>query len=128
MLTNDEIDKLVREAMELPLDIVITNVSFTLTPKIAAFMCGKNDVLVLGAWVFNEELPTRVEKLRLRYGYIASEILKRNYGVDTARAGFLGKNSYLGDEAPASWLRNHEKEKDLKEVVSAAKCFGEMGT
>ena len=127
MLTNDEIDKLVQEAMELPLGVIVTNVSFTLTPRIAAFMCGKNDVFVLGAWVFDEAKPTPVENLRLRYGYIAAEILKRNYGIETARSGFLGMNTYLGDEAPASWLRNHEKEEDLKEVVAAAKCFGEMG-
>ncbi len=127
MLTNDEIDALSREAMKLPLAELIVSVSSILTPILVVYMCGKDDVLVLGAWMTGQERITPVENLRLRYGYVAAEILNRNYDEETARAAFLGMNRYLDDEAPASWLRDHNEEKDLKEVVAAARNFGEMG-
>ena len=119
-MTRKEIDFILSMAMRLPLEYVVVAVSSTLTRGVVAYMCGKNETFILDKWINNEENPTAVENLRLRYGYAASEILRKNYDAETARAIFMGMNPALGDEAPASWLRDHEDEKDLKLVVSAA--------
>ncbi len=83
------------------------------------YISGRSDAGILKYWITGKESPTAVEELRLRYGYWAVKLVVDAFDDETARALFVGSNGGLGDQAPASWLRDHEKENDLKEVVGA---------
>jgi hypothetical protein len=127
MLSSDELKDLERRALIIPMREVVTEARRILGDRLVAFMSGKNDARFVDELSLGSEKPNPIEELRLRYGYLAAAIIEKEYDAETARAAFMGMNTHLGDEAPAAYLRDHEKEEDFKEVVFAAKNLGEMG-
>ena len=127
MLTEKEVEAIKKKAMNGDVSDLISYLKSMLGSRITTYLSGRSDASVLDSWISGREAPAAVEELRLRYGYWAARLVVEKFGAETARAMFVGMNGYLGDEAPASWLRDHNEGKDLKEVVSAALSFGEMG-
>ena len=127
-LTGKDLRAIKKKAMKGDIKDLVSYLKSMLGSRITTYVSGRSDAAVLDLWISGREAPTAVEELRLRYAYQAAAIIVSQYEAETAKAMFLGTNQYLNDEAPASWLRDHENEKDFKEVVSAALSFGEMGS
>ena len=85
--------------------------------RLTAYLSGRDDVEVVDRWISKKQIPSTVEEQRLRYGYWAAALVQAKFDAETAIALFLGTAELLNDKAPASWLRDHEEEKDLKLVV-----------
>lgn len=127
MLSEKDLKNIERKAKEYDIKEIVGSLKNQLGARMTTYMSGRSDARVLDLWISGKEKPTLVEELRLRYSYWAMALVVSEYDVETASSMLLGMNRYLGDKAPASWLREHEKEEDLKEVVNAALTLGEMG-
>lgn len=127
MLSEKDAENIEKKAKEYDVKEISASLKNQLGARMATYISGRSDARVLDLWISGKEKPNSVEELRLRYGYWAMALIVSEYGVETAISAFMGMNPYLGDEAPASWLRDHEKEEDFREVVIAAQTLGEMG-
>ena len=127
MLGDAALKRIERKAKNDDIKKIISFLNVHLGAKLTAYLSGKSDALVVDRWMRVTDIPNPVETLRLRYAFEAVAMVVEEYDAETAISMFLGMNRVLNDEAPASWLRDHEKEEDLREVVLAAKSLGEMG-
>ena len=123
MPSNEEINKLSREAMEGDIKKIVSFLKDNLGARITTVMSGKRDARVLNLWISGQEKPTSIEELRLRYGYEVTALVVAEYDAETARAWFICTHELLNDGSPVCWIADHEKEEDLKLVVADARYF-----
>lgn len=90
--------------------------------KMTAYVSGLCDTRPVNSWLRGKRPSLHIE-MRLRYAYQAVMLVREGYGQETAQAWLWGKNSHLGDCAPAMTLRRARTVADLEDVVSAAKAF-----
>ncbi len=120
MITEGILKYIEYKANQLPIWEIVKSLVEILGKRMTIFLSGRSDESILNSWRIGTEKPTKVEELRLRYGYWAVAIINAEHDSETAGAIFLGKNPVLGDKAPVFWLRKYKKKKDLKLVVMAA--------
>ena len=127
MLTEKEVRAIKKKAMKGDVEDLASYLKSMLGSRLTAYLSGRSDANILDSWISGKEKPIKIEELRLRYGYWAARLVVEVFDAETAKSLFLGTNGGLNDEAPASWLRDHEKEEDLKEVVGAIQSFLDGG-
>ncbi|MBI3046406.1 MAG: hypothetical protein HYY86_02630 [Candidatus Harrisonbacteria bacterium] len=123
MLSEKEVENICRKAKEGKLSEIAAFLKDKLGSRLTTLISGKHDASILDLWISGQEKPTNIEELRLRYGYEATALVVAEFGAETARAWFMGTHEELNDGSPACWLADHEKEEDLKLVVSDVKGF-----
>ena len=87
--------------------------------KLVAYTVGVSDAKTVGRWAANERTPRGENEERLRAAFYIFRLLSDVEGSHTIRAWFAGLNPLLGEEAPATAVR----EGRLREAVAAAKAF-----
>jgi hypothetical protein len=91
--------------------------------KLVAYIIGVSDPKTIGRWARDERSPTSENENSLRTAFYIFQFLNELESSYTVRAWFAGLNPLLGDESPASAIR----EGRLKETVAAAKAFVSEG-
>lgn len=86
--------------------------------KLVAYMMG-TDARTVGRWASGDRNPRPENVERLRAAFYIFRLLSEVESNHTIRAWFAGMNPHLGDESPATSLR----EGSLREVVGAARAF-----
>jgi hypothetical protein len=87
--------------------------------KLVAYTVGVGDPKTIGRWAANERAPRSENEERLRATFYIFRLLSEVESSHTIRAWFAGLNPLLGEEAPATAVR----EGRLREAVAAAKAF-----
>jgi hypothetical protein len=93
-----------------------------LGPAVAAYLSGAESPDLFLRWLAGTEQPQVSHEKRLRPAFEATRSIVRVFDDETARQWFGGMNPSLGDDAPASVLRQGSSER-LDSVVSAAMEF-----
>ena len=112
-----------KQSKEKNIQEIVKELAEILGERMTVFVSGRNNVNALKFWLSGKGNPEPAEELRLRYAYRGAKALSNEYDSATAVSFFMGMNRSLNEEAPASFLRDHEKEKDLEEVWLAVKGF-----
>lgn len=87
--------------------------------KLVAYMAGVSDHRAVGRWSQGGRRPQPAAEERLRCAYQVFQLLQAQESPHTVRAWFIGLNPQLGDESPASSIR----EGAFKDVLVAARAF-----
>lgn len=88
--------------------------------KLVAFMVEVEDPKTVGRWVSGKRLPKDLDvERRLRDAHQIFRLLLTKESPHTVRAWFVGLNPQLGDESPATAIR----EGRTRDVLVAAKAF-----
>ncbi len=90
--------------------------------KLVAFMVEIEDPKTVGRWASGKRLPKDLDvERRLRDAHQIFRLLLTEESSGTARAWFVGLNPQLGDESPATAIR----EGRTRDVLVAARAFVE---
>lgn len=115
MLSREILDGIEDKAKHAPIREIIGLLVGILGKRMTVFLSGVRYEAVMDYWQMGLDKPSKIEELRLRYGYQAAAIICAEYDTETAKAIFMGMNPTLGDERRRLLgLRDHEKEEDLK--------------
>jgi hypothetical protein len=88
--------------------------------KLVAFMVEVEDPKTVGRWASGKRLPQDLDvERRLRDAHQIFRLLLTKESPYTVRAWFVGLNPQLGDESPATAIR----EGRTRDVLVAAKAF-----
>jgi len=88
--------------------------------KLVAFMVEVEDPKTVGRWASGKRLPKDLDvERRLRDAHQIFRLLLTKESPYTVRAWFVGLNPQLGDESPATAIR----EGRTRDVLVAAKAF-----
>ena len=87
--------------------------------KLTAYIAGVSDPKTVGRWASRDRAPREESEQRLRHAFQIFRLLNGDESDHTVRAWFTGLNPHLGDESPATALR----EDRARDVLMAAKAF-----
>jgi hypothetical protein len=87
--------------------------------KLVAYMAGVRDHKAVSHWAQGDRTPHPASADRLRCAYQIFQLLQAQESPHTVRAWFVGLNPQLGDESPATTIR----EGAFKDALVAARAF-----
>lgn len=87
--------------------------------KLVAYIVGVSDPKTVGRWARAKRAPGAPHEEKLRAAFYIFQVLSDVESSYTIRAWFAGLNPLLGEEAPATAIR----EGRLRVAVAAAKAF-----
>jgi hypothetical protein len=108
-----------RSSVTMEIDDLAGYLQDALGQKLVAHIAGVSDHKTVGNWVRGDHAPRPENEEKLRFAYRILHMLQAEDSLHTARAWFVGLNPQLGDESPATAIR----EGDLQDVLIAAKAF-----
>jgi hypothetical protein len=108
-----------RSATEAQPAYMAASLQDALGQKLVAFLVNVSDPKTVARWAREERSPSTENETRLRAAFYIFQLLNELESSHTVRAWFMGLNPLLGDESPASALR----EGRLRETMAAAKAF-----
>ncbi|HEX7133735.1 MAG TPA: hypothetical protein VF228_14255 [Iamia sp.] len=91
--------------------------------RLVLHIADRSDPGAAASWASGERKPRQAAEQKLRTAYRAFLTIQFADNEHTARAWFIGLNPQLGDEAPATALR----EAQLRDVIVAAESFAQTG-
>jgi hypothetical protein len=115
------------EAARLEIAAIARFLQETLGQQLTAYIAGLRDPKMVGRWASGKVEPRDLAKAKLRTAFQAARMIVEAYGVETARAWFVGSNTRLDDEAPAWVLRYADGIDGLRFVVPTARAFAGAG-
>lgn len=115
------------EAARLEIAAIARFLQQTLGQQLTAYLAGLRDPKMVGRWASGKVEPRDLAQAKLRTAFQAARMIVEAYGVETARAWFVGSNTRLDDEAPARVLRHATGIDDLRFVVPTARAFAGAG-
>src|SRR3954464_12609407 len=111
------------EATRLPIDAVAAYLQEQLGQKLTAYLAGVTDPKMVGRWAAGKAQPRDEREMRLRDAFKATRMLVAAFGVQTAKAWWVGSNTRLDDRAPAAIMRGATDPDMMRFVVPAARAF-----
>ncbi|MDQ3896901.1 MAG: hypothetical protein M3326_06575 [Actinomycetota bacterium] len=87
--------------------------------KLVAYIAGVSDFKAVGRWAQGSRTPQPAATDRLRCAYQVFQLLQAHESPHTVRAWFVGLNPQLGDESPATAIRDGA----FKDALVAARAF-----
>ena len=118
-----QIEGIQDEVIRQSIPVICDYLQNILGQKLVAYLSGLKDQKMVGRWIQEKARPSDDRAVRLRYAYLVTRLLEQAYGSETTKSWFLGMNSYLGDEAPASVLRRATTIDEARPVYVAARIF-----
>lgn len=108
-----------RSAIEAQPPYMAASLQDALGQKLVAYIVNVTDPKTVTRWAEEERKPTSDNESRLRIAFYVFQLLNELESSHTVRAWFAGLNPLLGDESPATALREGRHQ----ETVAAATAF-----
>jgi hypothetical protein len=108
-----------RSATEAQPAYMAASLQDALGQRLVAYIVNVGDPKTVARWAREDRSPSAENEERLRAAFYIFQLLNELESSHTVRAWFAGLNPLLGDESPASVLR----EGRMKEAAAAAKAF-----
>jgi hypothetical protein len=108
-----------RDAIESSPEYMAGSLQNALGKKLVAYIVGVGDSKTVGRWATGERNPTADNEARLRLAFQIYWLLTPVESAYTIRAWFAGLNPLLGDESPATAIRDGR----LQQAMAAARAF-----
>lgn len=108
-----------REAVSMSIADVTKYLQDAFGQKLVAYLTDTKDAKNVGRWSRGEQAPRKDAEDRLRIAYQVFHLLQEKDSSHTVRAWFVGLNPQLGDESPATAIREGRH----RDVLIAAKAF-----
>lgn len=108
-----------RASVTMSIGDVTTFLQDAFGQKLVAYMARVNDHKAVSQWAKGTRAPHPAAEERLRCAYQVFQLLQAQESPHTVRAWFVGLNPQLGDESPATTIR----EGSFKDALVAARAF-----
>ena len=111
-----------REALRLPMSIVVSRLVEMIGKKLTAYIGGVKDVRAVDRWMAGSELYSNADT-RLRFAFQVAKTIGEHDSSAVIQAWFTGVNPELGDRVPIRLLREGDIDAVAPAILGAARAF-----